>query len=73
MARNAPPDMRCMECEEPASTLCLECVYEEDGDGALCAAHTKVHPHDDYGPPLPLVNSPRMGVCGYAGPTDPPY
>ncbi len=22
---------------------------------------------------MPLVNSPRVGVCGYVGPVEPPY
>ena len=26
------------------------------------------HPHDQYGEPIPLVNSPRLGMCGYDGP-----
>lgn len=30
-------------------------------------------PHDDYGEPIELVNSPRLGMCGYTGPADPPY
>jgi hypothetical protein len=73
MARNAPPDVRCMECEQPASWLCIECVYEEDRLGLLCEQHAKKHPHEDYGEPVPVVNSPRLGMCGYTGPAEPPY
>lgn len=73
MARNNPPEIPCMECGEPATWLCTECMYEIDESGALCAEHAEDHPHDAYGPPMPLVNSPRVGMCGYAGPADPPY
>ncbi|CAN1210013.1 hypothetical protein TUMEXPCC7403_07445 [Tumidithrix helvetica PCC 7403] len=51
---------------------CIECQLEEDTSGLLCDRHTKNHPHDNYGEPLPLVNSPRMGMCGYDGSANPP-
>ena len=73
MARNAPPAYTCQECGAPATRLCQECVYEDDRPGTLCEAHAEAHPHEDYGDPLALVNSPRMGLCGYEGPADPPY
>ncbi|HDQ35012.1 MAG TPA: hypothetical protein ENN14_01715 [Chloroflexi bacterium] len=73
MGRNIAPPATCMECEEPATWLCLECVYEHDENGYLCEAHAEDHPHDAYGEPMPLVNSPRCGMCGYYGPAEPPY
>lgn len=73
MARNDQPEAQCIECDALASWLCLECVYEMDGPGTLCDEHAQSHPHDDYGEPMPLVNSPRVGMCGYAGPAEPPY
>lgn len=73
MARNLPPEVTCMECDEPATWLCIECMYEEDRPGTLCDAHAETHPHDSYGPPLPIVNSPRVGMCGYTGPAEAPY
>ena len=73
MARNNQPEAYCMECEQPASWLCLECLYEYERAGTLCDDHVEAHPHDDYGEPMPLVNSPRVGMCGYCGPADPPY
>jgi hypothetical protein len=73
MARNEPPEAECMECDQPAAWLCMECLYELDEPGLLCDQHAKDHPHEDYGEPVPLVNSPRMGMCGYSGPADPPY
>lgn len=73
MARNHPLEDVCVECGKPASWLCLECVYELDETGTLCDQHAQDHLHDDYGEPVPLVNSPRVGMCGYCGPADPPY
>jgi hypothetical protein len=73
MARNDAPVIQCIKCDRPAEWLCLECVHEDGNDGGLCGSHRDGHPHDDYGDPLPVVNSPRMGICGYEGPGDPPY
>jgi hypothetical protein len=72
MARNEMPPSTCQECGQPGTHLCMECM--ETGENAvLCEAHANTHPHEDYGDPLALVNSPRMGLCGYEGPADPPY
>ncbi|MFO7680723.1 MAG: hypothetical protein R6X34_11780 [Chloroflexota bacterium] len=73
MARNEMPEALCLECGEPATCLCMECLYEEGESGFLCDAHAKDHPHEGYGEPTPLYNSPRMGMCGYDGPAEPPY
>lgn len=70
MARNAPPAVACQDCGEPATRLCLECPYDEQ-PGTLCAAHARKHRHRDA--KLPLLNSPRSGMCGYDGPAKPPY
>jgi hypothetical protein len=73
MARNIMPQASCIECGQPATWLCIECLVEEDSPGTLCDQHAKDHPHDNYGEPMPLVNSPRTGMCGYTGPAEPPY
>ncbi len=73
LARNVMPVAVCQECDQPAKWLCMECVYEEDKTGHLCDAHAEEHPHEDYGGLLPLLNSPRTGMCGYDGPAEPPY
>jgi hypothetical protein len=73
MARNGAPMIQCNQCDRPAEWLCLQCVHEDGNDGGLCGIHRESHPHEDYGHPLPVVNSPRMGICGYEGPSDPPY
>ena len=64
VARNEPPVWKCVECEAPAINVCTECIYE--GEGFLCSTHSEDHEcGDDMF--LPVVNSPRMGVCGYTG------
>jgi hypothetical protein len=73
LARNRMPEFVCQECGQPALWLCIECVYEEDQSGYLCDEHMEEHPHENYGEPMPLVNSPRTGMCGYEGPAEPPY
>ncbi len=73
MARNTLPMQTCKECGQPASWLCMECLYNDEESGALCDLHAESHPHEEYGGPTPLVNSPRMGLCGYNGPANPPY
>jgi len=73
MARNRMSPVECMECGKPATWLCTECVYDEDESGWLCDTHQENHPHENYGGPIPVVNSPRLGMCGYDGPAVPPY
>lgn len=73
LARNVMPAAACVECGAPASVLCIECLTDHDAPGLLCDAHAETHPHDEYGEPLRLVNSPRLGLCGYTGPAEAPY
>ena len=73
MARNRLPEARCIQCGRAASWFCNECLYEEEELGTLCDEHAQGHPHTEYGEPIPLVNSPRLGMCGYDGPAEPPY
>lgn len=74
LARNKMPEAFCRYCQKPATHLCLGCVYEEDVAGFLCDEHLENHPHSSkYGEPVALVNSPRLGMCGYDGPAEAPY
>jgi hypothetical protein len=73
MVRNLMSEHECIECKQPAAWLCIECLIEDNLWGTLCDAHVETHPHDNYGEPVPLVNSPRLGLCGYVGPAEPPY
>lgn len=61
MARNEMPDYRCEECDEPATVICVFCNYT-----LLCDDCVETHECGIDGL-LPVVNSPRMGVCGYTG------
>jgi len=75
LARNDPPDIRCYACNRSATTICGECEEEiaEPKDIASryfcdrCIDDRAKHPHDDENMRMPVVNSPRMGVCGYTG------
>ncbi len=74
MARNDPPFYQCSRCEQAAVAECQECAFE--GKNSLyCAAHLADEPHaeDDEALYVSIVNSPRVGVCGYQGPSEPPY
>ncbi len=73
MARNDLPEEPCMECGARATHYCDECVIEREETGLLCDACVEDHPCENYGEPIPLVNSPRLGMCGYDGPATPPY
>ncbi len=73
MARNNLPAETCIECSQPATHLCIECMYTDEIWGTLCDQHAETHPHNNYGDPVELINSPRLGMCGYGGPADPPY
>lgn len=65
LARNAPPEVLCRLCgERPATAICTECAWQ--GGGELCEECAEDHECGDE-MCLPLVNSPRAGVCGYAG------
>ena len=67
LVRNAPVAWTCAQCESPAELVCTFCLGE--GEGALaCRRHGRGrHGCGERDGFLPVVNSPRMGVCGYAG------
>lgn len=64
IARNEPPVWPSAVCGEPATAVCSERAYEDSG--FLCTQHASSHECDEE-MLLPVVNSPRMGVCGYTG------
>ncbi len=64
LARNDPPQIKCLHCDNLATRICTECIYEDAG--WLCDDCAEDHKcGEDM--LLPVVNSPRTGVCGYAG------
>ena len=69
LARNDPPAIPCSECPRPATQICAECMYE--GRAAFCDACARQHKCGEE-MLLPLINSPRTGVCGYCGPSREP-
>jgi len=64
LARNEAPDIQCDHCEKPAVQICSECVCNEEG--FLCKKCTADHKCGEE-MLLPVVNSPRTGVCAYEG------
>jgi hypothetical protein len=64
LARNEPPAIACVACGQPATQVCTQCLYE--GKGWLCEKCVPTHRCDEE-LLLPVVNSPRVGQCGYTG------
>jgi hypothetical protein len=64
LARNDPPQIKCSNCDHLATRICTECIYEDAG--WLCDDCAEDHKCDED-MLLPVVNSPRTGVCGYVG------
>lgn len=64
LARNDPPLIACVKCGELATQVCRQCFY--DGCGWFCDKCAEEH---ECGEDmlLPVVNSPRVGMCGYTG------
>ncbi len=71
MARNDAPQITCQHCnKKPATQVCTFCIWSEDS-AWVCDECKYLHPcylreQDDY-MFLPVVNSPRVGMCGYTG------
>lgn len=70
LSRNEPLAMMCTTCgKKPATQICSVCFYEEEAQFCeTCAKNhaKKCEDFDDYAA-MQVVNSPRMGVCGYGG------
>ncbi len=64
MARNDLPDIRCDACGKTATWICCQC--NDEGTGHVCEECKNKHKcGEDM--LLPIVNSPRVGMCGYTG------
>ena len=63
LARNEPPSWVCAECEKPATQI-RDAGWGFDADSLFC--DDCLGDDEDEGC-LPVVNSPRVGVCGYCG------
>ena len=64
LARNNPPEMLCEVCGKPATSVCSQCIF--DDRGWVCDGCAENH---ECGEDmlLPVVNSPRVGMCAYTG------
>jgi hypothetical protein len=67
LARNDPPHILCGRCHKAdAALIDMENAYDESGWLCdQCAEETGLAARDEM--TLPVVNSPRTGVCGYTG------
>jgi hypothetical protein len=63
LARNDPPVFECKNCKKIANQICSLC-RENYCDNCIEAHECG----EDY--VMPIVNSPRTGVCGYFGPLE---
>lgn len=64
LARNNPPALVCSVCGKPATSVCSECIYSDQG--YLCDDCAENHKCGEE-MLLPVVNSPRTGICAYTG------
>jgi hypothetical protein len=64
LARNEPPLISCEKCGKPATDVCSQCI--DEGEGWLCDACSEEHECGEE-MLLPVVNSPRVGMCAYTG------
>lgn len=64
LARNEAPKIICEVCGKVATQVCSQCI--DEGEGWLCSECAEEH---ECGEDmlLPVVNSPRVGMCGYTG------
>lgn len=63
-ARNTGPVWPCAVCGQPATVVCTYCLGDERS-AVACAQHARQHQCGETEGLLPVVNSPRMGMCGY--------
>lgn len=64
LARNDLPPIVCETCGRPATQVCSGCIW--NAPAWFCDKCAKDHECDQE-MFLPVVNSPRVGTCGYSG------
>jgi hypothetical protein len=65
LMRNDPPPFSCASCKKAPDTICSMCGETTCAD---CSEdHSCAVDEGDTYMLMPLVNSPRAGVCGYEG------
>ncbi|RCW78897.1 hypothetical protein DER71_14612 [Halanaerobium sp. DL-01] len=69
LARNNQPEIKCSHCDNLAEFVCPDCIY--NSGGWYCSNCLDKHEENDCMREtdnlLPVVNSPRAGVCAYSG------
>ncbi len=63
LSSNEEPEWHCEECGAVAVWVCTECMWERENP-FYCKAHGATHGCDEE-MLLPVMNSPRMGMCAY--------
>lgn len=66
LSRNEPLIWACEVCGGEAAWVCQSCMYETSNP-FYCEDHAEDHDCEEPEMLLPVVNSPRMGMCGYTG------
>ena len=64
LARNNPPEFLCEVCGKPATSVCSQCIFDDRGWVCDTCAENHECGEDML---LPVVNSPRVGMCAYTG------
>lgn len=70
LSRNEPLKFMCSECKKkPALSLCAVCWYDETPFFCEKCGEKHAETCEDFADyaEMPIVNSPRMGQCGYTG------
>lgn len=67
LSRNEPLKWICAKCgKQPAVNICIECNWDFYCESCSTQHENECEAFIDYAQ-MPVVNSPRMGVCGYTG------
>jgi hypothetical protein len=70
LSRNEPLKIMCTSCKKkPAVNICTVCCYKEMAFYCKKCSEKHAETCEDFADyaEMPVVNSPRMGECGYAG------
>ena len=74
MARNMLELSPCQICGKQATWITSDGWMLDGVDGIYCDKHIDENEDEEEGAyPFRIYNSPRMGMCGYDGPAEPPY
>jgi len=67
LSRNEPLKLICAKCgKKPAANICIVCDWDFYCESCSAKHEKECEDFSDYAK-MPVVNSPRMGVCGYMG------